>query len=469
MKQELTDRLLMIGSFVVYIVLFQIWLRVAPDPGWGDIELIFLFIPVLTTIILFGVTWGVLLGGILAALYIPVVWPSLVDGRVAPLEVATKFALLVVLGIGAEIFKRYEIKKRDRLAQLANGLREKVNQQTAIMRAQQALGQNLNLRNQFEEFLHWATELVAAKEGYITLYNQDTKRLELVYLKADDHDRAVPKTLANALASGGDGIAKEERIERFIARINAAPNSICVPLRVREELIGALCLTAADKTGQFSQNDLELISMLGAKAAVAIENARLHELNTQLFIDSVRALAKVIDARDPMTKNHSDGVAEHAGRLARQLGLGQSEVDRVELAAELHDIGRIVVPDRILKKPGRLTAKEYQVVKKHPETGHELLKEIQSFDGIAPAVLYHHERFDGTGYPEGLKGEEIPLIARIIALADTYDALRSARSHRGKATDQQAAKVLQEVAGSQLDPHLVDVFLSRSGARRRRK
>lgn len=440
MKQDIVDRLLMFATFIVYIILFEIWLRVAPDPGWGDIELIFLFIPVLTTVILFGLSWAVVLASLLTLLYLPVVWPSLQAGKVSPLELVMKLSLLVALGIGAEIFRRYEVKKRKKIAHLAESLKEKVSQQKAIMRAQQALGANLNLRNQFEEFLKWATELVAAKEGYVTLYNQRTKRLELVFSTAKVNSNSIPKTLEGALA-------------------NTTPNQICVPLRAKEELVGALCLTAAEKREHFTQNDLELISMLGAKAAVAIENARLHELNTQLFVDSVRALAKIINARDPLTKDHSDAVAHQAKILAKKLGMSEAEAAKVYLAGELHDIGRITIPDSILKKPRRLNAREYKIVQKHPETGFELLKGIRALSDILPAVLHHHERFDGKGYPKGLKGEATPLIARIIAVADTYDALTSTRSHRERIPDKEAAQVLQEVSGSQLDPQLVKVFL----------
>lgn len=459
MRQDIVDQLLMFATFIVYIVLFEIWLRVAPDPGWGGIELIFLFIPVLTTVILFSFVWASVLAVLLTLLYLPVVWPSLQAGKLSFLELVMKLSLLVALGIGAEIFKRYEVKKRKKLAQLAQSLQEKVNQQKALVRAQQALGANLNLRNQFEEFLHWATELVAAKEGYIALYNPKIRRLELVSSKKNTTGNSIPEPLETALASSGDGQAKEERIERFINEMNAVPNQICVPLRVKEELIGALSLAAAKKSRYFTQNDLELISMLGAKAAVAIENARLHEFNTQLFVDSVRALAKIINARDPLTKDHSDAVALEAKVLAKKMGMDEAEASKVHLAGELHDIGRIIIPDNILKKPRRLNAREYKIVQKHPETGFELLKGIRAFREILPAVLYHHERFDGKGYPKGLKGEKIPLFARIIAVADTYDALTSPRSHRGKLSREEAANVMRDVVGTQLDPRLVEIFL----------
>ncbi len=141
------------------------------------------------------------------------------------------------------------------------------------------------------------------------------------------------------------------------------------------------------------------------------------------------------------------------------MGLNNDEVGRVSLAAEVHDIGMIVVPDSILLKPGRLTEREFEIVRAHPTTGYEMLKGIRAISDILPAILYHHERFDGAGYPEGKKGSDIPHIARIIAVADVYDAITSPRVYRSLPREE-ADKMLREMAGTQLDPMLVELFLN---------
>lgn len=460
MNQDIFDRIIMALIFIFYVVLFEAWLIISPDPSWGGVELIFMTIPILTMVILYNLGVGIVVGIFLIALYIPAISPALAAGTVSGPELLMKFILIGALAAGAAIYKQYEEKRRDRIRRLAARLQRKVDQQTDIIQAQQALGANLDLSGQLDAFLHWSIRLVNASAGYIAVYDKDRHQIVGAHANrtGDADDTGLPKPFA-ALTRPGVKTADQVEIDTFMQEMLQLDDSICVPLRVRKENVGALCLTPAVRR-RFSDEDIELISMLGIKAAIAIENAKLHQLNIQLFVDSIRALAKIINTRDPLTKDHSERVAHIAGRLGRHIGLRGQPLSNVVLSADLHDIGRIVIPDKILNKPGRLTKEEYEIVKQHPAAGYDLLQGVRALKDVLPGIRYHHERYDGQGYPDGLSGEEIPLIARIIAVADVFEALTSPRSHRGAISAVEAAAVLREVAGSQLDPELVKAFLN---------
>ncbi|MFH1736981.1 MAG: HD domain-containing phosphohydrolase [Actinomycetota bacterium] len=456
MKRDTFDRLVIAAILVFYLILFEAWLIIAPDASWSGVELVFMTIPILTIVIIYDLWIGFVVTVILGLIYIPAVWPLLASGRMSLIELIMKFILIGALAVGAAMYKDFEERRRERIRRLADRLQKKVEQQKNIINAQQALGANLELAGQLESFLHWSSRLVDARAGYVAIYDRDRKKI--VYALSDDAGEELPAPFRRLIGRRKHQFEQDD-IDKFVREMQGQESSVCVPLKVRKENLGALCLTP-EPGRSFSEEDFELISMLGVKAAIAIENAKLHELNMQLYVDSIRALAKIINTRDPLTKDHSDRVAHMAGRLARHIGLRGRPLSNVVLAADLHDIGRIIIPDAILKKPGPLTKKEFDIVKEHPEAGYDLLQGIRALKDVLPGIRHHHERFDGKGYPHGLSGEDIPLIARIIAVADIFEALTSARSHRGAVSYEEAAAVLVEVSGSQLDPKLVDAFLA---------
>ncbi|WML48024.1 HD-GYP domain-containing protein [Neobacillus sp. PS3-34] len=221
-------------------------------------------------------------------------------------------------------------------------------------------------------------------------------------------------------------------------------------------LLGTLILTRAP--------DHTLLSVIAAYAVlmaivrrvvwISIRNYNGKNEQEDLLLNTVFSLAKTIDARDPYTAYHSSNVADYAKSIAREMGLSEKEIDSIYLAGLIHDIGKISMPDSILQKEGRLTEEEYTIMKKHPDEGYRIIKDIKRLQelGITDMVLYHHERPDGKGYPKGLKGDAIPLGALILGVADAYDAMTTNRSYRQKLAVETAANELTRNIGTQFDP-----------------
>jgi HD-GYP domain-containing protein (c-di-GMP phosphodiesterase class II) len=211
---------------------------------------------------------------------------------------------------------------------------------------------------------------------------------------------------------------------------------------------------------EISSFETQLLDAVADCIRVFIENADLYADQLSLFVGTVEALAAAIDAKDRYTCGHSQRVAHLARDLALATGMDDVGAERIRISGLLHDVGKIGVPEAILCKPGRLTKEEFDQIKLHPRTGERILKDIPFLDDILPGVLYHHERLDGKGYPDGLKGEDIPMIARILAVADAFDAMSTSRSYRPAMTRDQVLAELRRGAGTQFDPTLVEQFLT---------
>lgn len=207
-----------------------------------------------------------------------------------------------------------------------------------------------------------------------------------------------------------------------------------------------------------------LIVFIITSAQIRKYNAR-HERDNEIINESIETFTGFIDAKDPYTNGHSKRVAVYTKSIAKAMGYEGEELDRIYYIALLHDCGKIAVPDNILGKPGRLTPEEFEVIKSHTVRGGKILERFKSLDQVDEGARYHHERFDGGGYPEGLSGENIPLIARMICVADSFDAMNTDRVYRKKLTKDQIIKELEENKGRQFDPKIADIMLGfvRSG------
>lgn len=186
---------------------------------------------------------------------------------------------------------------------------------------------------------------------------------------------------------------------------------------------------------------------------------RMQKRANQSVVESIYALAKTIEAKQSSISEHAEDMVAIVGAIGRKLGLEKTVIEKVKQATLLHDLGKIGIPDSILSKKGPLTPEEYEVVRKHPQIGAEIVRSIHSLNGVSQMILYHHERYNGLGYPRGLKGDRIPLASRIIAIVDVYQALISARPYHSAYTKEQALSMIEQSAGSDFDPEIVSVFL----------
>lgn len=221
-------------------------------------------------------------------------------------------------------------------------------------------------------------------------------------------------------------------------------------------------LLAGDKHGddpQVSSYDIQLLEAASGYVGAFLDNAVLYSEQQALFLGTLEALTASIDAKDRYTCGHSRRVAHLSHRLALAIGMSDEDADRVRIAGLVHDVGKIGVPEAVLTKTGRLTDDEFEAIKQHPEIGHRILKDIPLLADVLPGVLHHHERFDGKGYPHNLAGQAIPQMARIIALADTFDAMSSNRSYRSAMPRAQVLAEVARCAGAQFDPDLARAFV----------
>jgi HD-GYP domain-containing protein (c-di-GMP phosphodiesterase class II) len=239
------------------------------------------------------------------------------------------------------------------------------------------------------------------------------------------------------------------------------PQVVVRPIRHGEKAFGLIAAGGKDGVDpQVSSYETLLLEAASGYLMSFLENVALYAEQQATFLGTIQAMTAAIDAKDSYTRGHSERVAWLSAQLARAAGLRVGQVERVRLAGLVHDVGKIGVPERVLCKPGRLGDDEFALIKMHPEIGYTILKGIPSLRDLLPGVLYHHERWDGTGYPEGLAGDRIPLMARIIGLADTFDAMSSNRAYRPAMPRERVLAEIRRCAGTQFDPDLAPVFTS---------
>ncbi len=345
------------------------------------------------------------------------------------------------------------------IAQLYRKVTSQVDHLEALYKLGRILNSSLSLDQILPQALTQTLDLLQAQSASVMLLDEKGEELRI--------------RLAHGLSAEIVATTRVRLGERVSGRVAATgepvlikghdgddtDSSICVPLLANQQVLGVLNIRTKIDGSDFTQQDLELASQLANIAAAAIENAELHDQLQSLFLSTVSALANSIDARDPYTKGHSDRVTTYAVMIAERLKLDSDFLERLRYAGLLHDIGKIRIRDHILHKPGRLTELEFDEMKRHPEYGVEIMHPVKPFQDILPAMLHHHERFDGRGYPHGLLGFDIPLDARILCVADCFDAMTSDRPYRKGMPISDAVAELVKNKNTQFDPDLVDIFL----------
>lgn len=244
---------------------------------------------------------------------------------------------------------------------------------------------------------------------------------------------------------------------KHIASVQGYSSQIALPLMAKGQSIGVICIYFSEPR-RLREDEIDLLITSANEAAIAIDNARIYENLQDAFVGTIRSLAETIDAKDTYTRGHSERVSLYAEAIARSLGLQGDELHTIRYAGYLHDVGKIGIPDSILSKPGKLTIEEFRIIKKHPVLSERILKPVNFPFPVQSIVRHHHERYDGKGYPDNLAGEEIPLGARILFVADAYEAMTSDRPYRKALSTKTALDELKNNVATQFDPRVVEAF-----------
>lgn len=338
----------------------------------------------------------------------------------------------------------------------------------SLYKVSEAIAASLSLDEVVETLSHSAIHEVRADvastwldDGEGGFFERRTERSAAIG-PDENLGRLDPDLVVRRLAAGDFVVAHGARAaELLLDQPQRAVSSVtAVPLKARDRLIGWLTVMSLTQGKRFDEGQRKLLSIVASRAAAAIDNARLYEDLQATFQQTIQSLARTIDKMDRYTAGHSERVAIYAAALARWVGLAEEKIEIVRQAALMHDIGKIGCVMN-LNKPGKLTQDEYEIFKKHPVYGREILDPIRFLEPVIPGVHLHHERWDGRGYPLGLAAQEIPLIARIISVADTYDAMTSDRAYRRALPHEVTVSEVTRCSGMQFDPDVAGTFVER--------
>ena len=245
------------------------------------------------------------------------------------------------------------------------------------------------------------------------------------------------------------GVFEKQIIKDFV---------VGIPL-ITEDTIGAIIVKRSKKTNRFNQFDYEILTSVAEQAVTAIKNLQLYEEQQKTVLGSIKSIVTLLDKKVPVKYTHTHKFSDLVLDLAKELSLSEKEMYILKHASLLHDAGKIDIPTNILTKTKKLTAEEYQIIKKHPIRGVEIIRPLEFIKPVIPIMLHHHERYDGSGYPSGLKKKQIPIEARIMAVADAFDAMTSGRPYRNTASLNEAIEEITKNSGTQFDPQVVEAFL----------
>jgi len=353
-----------------------------------------------------------------------------------------------------------------------NRLGEKAQRLALLSQLSQILNSTLDYKEIRRRAMEAATRLMKAEAGSLLLMNEEKSQLyfEVALGNREEDMKTISlnfgEGIAGWVAQHGKPLIvnSPERDRRFFKGVDERTefktrNIICVPVRVKEKIVGVLEAVNKQEGGKFNKEDLSLLTSLADQVAVALDNSRLYQELEEMFFQMADSFADAIEKRDPYTGGHTRRVTLYSEAIAKYLPLEPLQRKWLKITSVLHDIGKIGIEDYILKKPDRLNPEEFEVIKRHSEIGAKIVEHIRQLKEIIPGVKYHHEQVDGKGYPDGLMGEDIPPLARIVAVADTYDALTTDRPYRKAMGREAAVEEMKRCSGTQLDKEVVKAFI----------
>jgi len=344
------------------------------------------------------------------------------------------------------------------------GLRHSFEELTTLYRLVDIITEAKTLERVLNSLLDLASEIISCEGAMLFLVDEKTGEIDV----------ALKRNISKKIDSKVNLQNKKKVIEWALkkGRTIALPDIeedadesekvtfVLVPLIAHDKPVGLIDIITDTPEGDITSRDLSLLTILAKQSALAIENVKLYESIKKDQISIIKALAATVDAKDHYTLGHSQKVSQYSVIVAEEMGLPERDLETIKYAALLHDIGKIALPDDIIKKPSKLSDHEFEIVQKHPIIGAKIIKEIEALAAMVPIVLHHHERYDGKGYPDGLKGEDIPVGARIVHVTDAYDTMVSARAYRDMLPPELAISELRKNAGAQFDPKIVDIFIT---------
>ena len=315
-----------------------------------------------------------------------------------------------------------------------------------------------------------ATNIMNTHIGSLMLFDDKMMKLKIVA------SCGLPaKVVKSSSLKSGEGIAGkvfqsrqpifcediefDERFKRKSRVKYSSKSFVAVPLKVKGRVVGVLNVNNRKSRQPFTAEGMKILTLIADEAAMTIENRRLLRRVEKAYMDTIATLAKMLDERMPSTKGHSKRVAELSSELAKRMGLPEERIQLIKRAALIHDIGKIGIQDNVLLKPRALNAVERKIIQSHPRIGSEIVDRVEFFNIFVPIIAFHHEWFNGEGYPMGLSGPQIPLGARIVAVCDAWDAMISERAYRDPLTKPEAVAELIRASGTQFDPEVVKEFL----------
>jgi response regulator RpfG family c-di-GMP phosphodiesterase len=337
----------------------------------------------------------------------------------------------------------------------------------SLYKISEAMGSTMKLDYLLDLILRMVIKELGADMASVLLLDERSKRLRPKAFLGMSSD-----LLKDGFLAGTDPVSEwvvknakprifNPRETRFFhgEQRNKVRSLISHPLLAKGKVLGTVNLVRTNNPSPFTTGQLQSLSIIASKAASVIESSVLYEDLKEAYIDTLTALANAVEARDLYTRGHTERVWYMAGSLATQMNWGEEKIQEVRMGSILHDIGKIGVPDAILNKKGPLNQQEFEIMKSHTTQGVTILEGIEFLKPAHPYVLYHHERYDGKGYPEGLKGEDIPMEGRLMAVVDTFDAITSERPYRKRGDLLKGVREIKENSGTQFDPFVVEIFL----------
>ncbi|HKI61367.1 MAG TPA: HD domain-containing phosphohydrolase [Mariprofundaceae bacterium] len=342
-----------------------------------------------------------------------------------------------------------------------------------LMEASEQIGADLPLPDLLHRFANSLTLAAQVTTCRIAMLEDDG---ETISMKAEHPIRPLPdreappcckekcptlwKVIGDKeymLLHRGDPLSPDEH---KLMRMMETQAALCIPIIHRDQVYGIAILMElrSEKREPIDKRKIDICLAMVSQMGAAINIAKLYSRLIEQLMETVLAMAEAVEMKSPWTAGHSQRVTRYAQAIAKELGWSEEQLESLRITGLLHDLGKIGVPGSILNKAGKLTAEEYEVIKRHPEDGAKILSRIGEFKPYIPAIRHHHEWFNGNGYPDGLKGEEIPVVARVLAVADAFDAMTADRPYRKGLDREQAMQRLREAAGEQFDPEAVKAF-----------